>query len=197
MQCKYHPDRKAEQFCSTCYAPLCSECAEEVRPGVYTCFQCAMVREVSEGGSRLKEKRSRDSHKKRKRPWGPFQYFLVVSSVLILVMWGVILFGGHPAPASKVSLAKGGRVLLFMVDGALKRYAHYEGNRYPDSLADLVPKYLAFKQNELGFLDQLVYRKDPVKGYKLSLRHVKKGEMNLVLTAKGIEYRMTIGGRPK
>ncbi|RLB33967.1 MAG: hypothetical protein DRH12_17875, partial [Deltaproteobacteria bacterium] len=67
----------------------------------------------------------------------------------------------------------------------------------PDSLADLVPKYLAFKQNELGFLDQLVYRKDPVKGYKLSLRHVKKGEMNLVLTAKGIEYRMTIGGRPK
>lgn len=197
MQCRYHPDRAARHFCSTCHAPLCDECAEELKPGVYTCFQCAMVRQISEGGSKLSEKRSRAQGKKRAKKWGAFQYFLVVSSVLIIVMWGVILFGGQPAPASKVSLSKGGRVLLFMVDGAIKRYAHYEGNKYPDSLLDLIPKYLAFKETERTYLNQLLYKKDPVKGYKLSLRHYKKGEMNLVLTAMGIEYRVSIGGRPE
>jgi len=153
-----------------------------------------MVRQISEVGSKLSEKRSKAEEKKRRKRWGPFQYFLVVSSVLIVVMWGVILLGGQPAPASKVNLAKGGRVLLFMVDAAIKRYAHYEGHRYPESLSELVPRYLAFKGPERAYLNQLSYRKDPVKGYRLTLLYPKKGEMNLILTARGIEYHSSAGG---
>lgn len=190
MQCKFHPDNKAELFCKSCNAPLCVECAEEIRPGEYCCFQCAMLQSVSQVGSALAEKK--DKAKKTKKKWGAFQYFVLVSSMVIAVMWGVILFGGQPAPVSSMNLANKGRVLLFMVDGALKRYAHYEGKRYPETLRDLVPRYLGFKGSELAYLDLLNYERDLYKGYRLSLKHPNKSEMHLVLTAKGIEYTSKI-----
>ncbi|MBW2311255.1 MAG: hypothetical protein JRF35_09290 [Deltaproteobacteria bacterium] len=40
MKCKYHPDREAEFFCSSCNAPLCSECAEQSATGEYYCYEC-------------------------------------------------------------------------------------------------------------------------------------------------------------
>ncbi len=173
-----------------CNAPLCHECGEEVKPGVFCCFQCAMLQSVSEIGSGLKEKKAKAIEKKKKKKWafGPFQYFLVVSSVLIVVMWGVILFGGQAAPGKAAEFAKEGRVLLFMVDGALKRYAHYENNTYPSTLSDLVPKYVDLKEPDLVYLNRLKYTRDSRVGYRLSLAAPEKGEMNPVLTAGGIEY---------
>jgi len=194
MKCKYHPNREANKFCSICHVPLCDECAEELNPGTYTCFNCAMIRQLSEGGSKLTQRRS-ISQAKRKKRWGPFQYVFVLSCALIIVMWGVIIFGGRPSPSSKKGMPKAGKALLFMVDGAIKRYAHYEGNGYPDSLLDLIPKYLVIKDTELGCLKQLSYRKDPAKGYLLTLRQPKKDEAGLVLTAKGIEYMKAISGQ--
>ncbi|MBW2348363.1 MAG: B-box zinc finger protein [Deltaproteobacteria bacterium] len=190
MKCKYHKNRNAEYFCTSCNAPLCGDCVEEVRPGVYSCFQCAMLHSLSEVGSSLVEKREKASEKKaaKLRRWGPFHYFMMVSSVLILVMWGVILFGGQPAPQRTAQFAKKGRVLLFMVNGAIKRYARYEGARYPASLEELVPKYLALKKTEMHHLSKLLYERDDEVGYRLSLAKPKKGRMNLVLTGKGIRY---------
>ncbi len=189
MYCKFHPEKIAVQFCNSCGAPLCEDCAEEVRPGVYTCFQCAMLHSVSEVGSTLSEKHFKARGKKKKRrKWGAFEYFLVVSSVLVVIMWGFILFGGQPAPKAKTQVAKSGRVLLFLVDGALKRYAYYEGNRYPESLYELIPRYLNFGKSAETYLSKLLYSTDPVVGYRLSLVYPEKGKMNLVLTAKGIEY---------
>jgi len=190
MKCKYHPDREAELFCASCNAPLCKECTEEVKPGEYYCFQCAMLYSVSEGGTSIKDKREKEEERRRKekKKWGPFQYFVVVSSVLILVMWGVIIFGGQPAPSRTVDFAKKGRVLLFMVDSALKRYAHYERNRYPEKLSDLVPKYLSLRKDEIFHLNKLSYKRDPKTGYRLSLAKTKPGVMNIILSPKGIEY---------
>ena len=189
MQCKYHPERKAEFFCASCNAPLCKECAEEVKPGNYLCFQCAMIQSVSEVGTSIKEKREQEEKKKRKK-WGPFRYFVIVSSVLILVMWGYIIFGGQELPATiaTVDYGKQGRVLLFMVDGAIKRYAHYEKDKYPESLTDLIPKYLSLEGEQILHLKQLLYQLDPNTGYRLSLASPQPGEMNVVLTSKGIEY---------
>jgi hypothetical protein len=188
MQCKYHPDRPAEIFCASCNAPLCKECAEEAKPGQYYCFECAMLHSVSEVGTSMREKREKGEEKKEKKKWGPLHYFVIVCSVLILVMWGIIFFGGQKAPPREVDFAKKGRVLLFMVDGALKRYAHYEGNGYPERLSKLVPKYLSLRKEELFYLDRLLYQRDPKGGYSLSLARTKPGEMNIILSAKGIEY---------
>jgi len=188
MQCKYHPERKAEHFCASCRAPLCDECAEEVKPGSYLCFQCAMIQSVSEVGKSIEEKREEEEKKKKKR-WGPFQYFVIASSVVILVMWAYILFGGQELPPriTTIDYGKQGRVLLFTVDGALKRYAHYEGNKYPEQLTDLIPKYLSLEGSQILNLKKLVYQTNPETGYRLSLATPERGEMNVILTPKGLE----------
>jgi hypothetical protein len=198
MQCKYHPERSAKHFCDSCKAPLCEECAEETKPGYFLCFQCAMIQSVSEVGTSIKEKREQEE-KKKKRRFGAFHYFVIVSSVLILVMWGYIIFGGQELPSSitTVDYGKQGRVLLFMVDGALKRYAHYEGNRYPEKLTDLIPKYVSLQGGQIIHLQQLAYERDSDSGYRLSLAKPEPGEMDVILTPKGIEYTAPSGEEVK
>jgi hypothetical protein len=192
MQCKNHPDRRAEHLCANCGTPLCSDCAEEGKGGAYYCFQCAMLSSVSEVGTTMKDKAQKSAEKrektKEKKKWTPFHYFVGVSSVLILVMWGVIFFGGEEAPAGRADLANQPRVLLFMVDGAIKRYAHYEGNRYPATLTDLIPKYLALAGEERLHLNKLKYVRDLRLGYRLSLSKPEPGQMNIIISPKGISY---------
>jgi hypothetical protein len=190
MHCKYHPDRTAEVFCTSCNAPLCSECAEQSPSGEPYCYECAMLHSLSEVGTSIKDRRDKGEERKEKakKRWGPFGYFVIVSSVLIAVMWGVILFGKKPAPPASAEVATNDRVLLFMVDGAIKRYALYEGNTYPAELTELLPDYLSIREGEAAFLTRLTYRPDPKVGYRLSLTSPGSGEMNLILTPQGIEY---------
>jgi len=140
---------------------------------------------------RLADKKERD---KRKKNLTPFRCFVGISSMMILVMWGVILFGGQKAPAGAADLAGQPRILLFMVDGALKRYAHYESGRYPAGLTDLVPKYLSLRSEELSLLNTLAYARDFQLGYRLSLSKPKPGEMNLIISPKGIQYENPVRG---
>jgi len=195
MKCKNHPKKDAVQFCSSCGIPICEECIEEPVPGQYYCFQCAMLQTVSVVGTSLVDKRSKSDEKKsaKKKPWGPFQYFVILSSVLIAVMWGVIIFGGQAAPGKKIDFANQERVFLFMVDSSIKRYAHYEGNKYPDKLTDLVPKYLRLNKEDLNQLNRFNYLKDPNTGYQLSIAKPKAGEMNIIISPKGIKYEAKIG----
>lgn len=189
MQCKTHPNRRAEHFCAGCGIPLCNDCSEEVQPGKFYCFQCAMLTSVSAVGTTIQDKRVKAAEKREeaKKKWTPFRYFMVVGAVLILVMWGVIIFGGQQAPAGTVDLANQPRVLLFMVDSAVKRYAHYEGNQYPAKLSDLVPKYLKLPEKDLPQLQNLSYERDQALGYRLSLARPKPGE-KILITAKGVKY---------
>ncbi len=196
MQCKNHPDRQAEHFCSSCRIPLCADCAEETKPGEYYCFKCAMLVSVSAVGTSIKGKREKFAeHKaKEKKKKTPFHYFVMVSSVMILVMWGVILFGGQKAPAGAADLGNQPRVLLFMVDGALKRFAHYEGNKYPIQLVDLIPKYLPIRKEDIPLLDIVSYTPDPSLGYRLSLAKPRPGDMNVIISPKGVRYESLPGG---
>lgn len=196
MQCKHHPDRRAEHFCVSCGIPLCHDCAEETGPGKYYCFQCAMLQSVSAGGGNILDKREKASEKKllEKKKWGPFQYFVIVSSVLILVMWGVILFGGQKPPAGEIDFANQSRVLIFMVDTSIKRFAYYEGHQYPAGLKDLVPKYLSLSEKQLYLLDMLSYQKDSQKGYLLSFSKPVPGQMKITISSKGIAYEAPTDG---
>jgi len=191
MQCKTHPNRRAEHFCAGCGIPLCSDCSEEVKPGQFYCFQCAMLTSVSAVGTTIKDKRVKAADKKEKeegkKKWTPFRYFVVVAAVFILVMWGVILFGGQQAPAGTADFANQPRVLLFMIDSSIKRYAHYEGNQYPAKLSDLIPKYLRLQEKDLPQLQNLSYERDQALGYRLSFAKPKPGE-KIVITAKGVKY---------
>lgn len=192
MQCKHHPNRRADHFCASCGINICQGCAEEVKEGEYYCFQCAMLFSVSEVGTSIKDKRERAAEKKikTKGKWGPFQYFVTLCCVLIVVMWVVILFGGQKAPAGKADFAKNERVLLFMVDAAIKRYAHYEGNQYPESLSNLVPKYLPLGADDLIHLERLSYHRDRDAGYQLSMSNPEPGDMKIIISPKGIQYEL-------
>ena len=190
MNCKYHPDRTAEVFCTSCNAPLCSECAEKSESGEPYCYECAMIHSLSAVGTTLKDRKDKGEERKEraKKRWGPFGYFVIVSTVLIAVMWGVILFGKKTAPPASPELATNDRVLLFMVDGAIKRYALYQNNTYPSALTELLPDYLSIREGEAGSLKRLTYHPDPKVGYRLSITDPDSREMNLILTPKGIEY---------
>jgi hypothetical protein len=155
-----------------------------------------MLVSVSAVGTSIKGKREKIAeHKaKEKKKKTHFHYFVMVSSVMILVMWGVILFGGQKAPAGAADLGNQPRVLLFMVDGALKRFAHYEGNQYPLQLVDLIPKYLPLRKEDISLLDTVNYTRDPSVGYRLSLAKPKPGDMNIIISPKGVRYETLPGG---
>jgi hypothetical protein len=155
-----------------------------------------MLVSVSAVGTTIQGKREKVAeHKaKEKKKRAPFHYFVMVSSVMILVMWGVILFGGQKAPAGAADLGNQPRVLLFMVDGALKRFAHYEGNQYPTQLTELIPKYLSLRKEDTSLLDKVSYMRDASVGYRLSLAKPKPGDMNIIISPKGVRYETFPGG---
>lgn len=195
MNCKNHPNRQASKFCASCNIPICDDCAEEVNPGQFFCFNCAMLQTVSSVGSSLVDKKKKAREKKlvKKKEWGPFNYFVLVSSVLIVVMWGVILFGGRKAPGTAIDYGKQDRVFLFMVDNAIIRYHHYEGGHYPDNLVSLAPKYLPMANKDLHYLNNLSYVKDAsVGGYSLSLAHPKPGTLSITISPRGIKYQQIV-----
>lgn len=190
MQCKHHPDREAVHFCTNCKIPLCGDCAEEEKPGNYFCFECAMLHSVSEVGTTLKDKREKSAKKKEKekKKWGSFQYFLVVAGAIILGMWGYIIFGGEEVPASRVNFGNQPRILLFMVDGAIKRFAEDERQKYPEKITDLIPKYLTLAKDDFAHINNLSYVRSDGAGYRLSLKRPRPGQMNIIITPQGIQY---------
>jgi hypothetical protein len=149
-----------------------------------------MVQSVSQVGTSLKDKREKSAKKKEKekKKWGPFQYFLTVSGVLILSMWGFIIFGGQEVPTSRVDFKNQPRILMFMVDGAIKRFADDERQKYPEKLTDLIPKYLNMTKVDLAHLKTLLYVRNKEAGYRLSLKTTKPGQMNVIITPQGIQY---------
>ena len=190
MKCKHHPNRDALHYCSSCGIPICADCTEEVKPGDYYCFQCAMFRTVAGVGVTLKDKREKSVEKKagKKIKLGPFHYFVMICSVMIVVMWGVILFGGQKPVGKPLDVDQNPRVFLFLVNNAIKRHHHYERGMFPDKLEDLVPRYMPLNKEDMVHFNKLAYRKDKEKGYTLSFVKSKPGEMKITISSEGITY---------
>lgn len=191
MKCKNHPEREASQFCSSCNIPICDNCAEEVNPEEFFCFNCAMLQAVSTVGTSIADKKDKGDGKsvKAKKQWGPFHYFVIASCVVISVMWTIILFGGEETPGKKIDYANQERVFLFMIDSSIKRYHNYEGNNYPERLIELIPKYLRMADEDIQYLDMLAYRIDAGGGYNLTLANPKPGSLSIILSSQGIKYK--------
>jgi hypothetical protein len=154
-----------------------------------------MLSSVSAVGTSIKGKREKvaDEKVKKKVKLSAFHYFVIGAGVLILAMWGFILFGGVKPPTDTVDVTQNSRVLLFLVDSAIKRYAHYEGNNYPERLTDLIPKYLSLGDSQATQLIGLYYERDPEIGYRLALANPTPGEMRIIITPGGIQYQLPPG----
>jgi len=153
-----------------------------------------MMTSISAVGATIRDKKERaaDGRAKVKKKLTVFHYFIILTSTLILVMWAFILFGGQEFPdfEGNVNLAGNTRILLFMVDGGIKNYAHANGSIYPERLPDLVPDYLSIGSDQLRHLALLSYEKDSKIGYRLFLADPKPGEMRIIISAHGIQYQL-------
>ena len=136
----------------------------------------------------------KEQEENRKKDWGPFHLYLLISAALIIAMWGLIIRGGEPPPPRTAHFVERPTLLLFLVDGAIKRYAHYEGSGYPERLSDLLPRYVRLGRDELSCIDTLSYRRDPTGGYRLALVDRRTGDVIIILSPQGIVYMGPSGG---
>ena len=129
---------------------------------------------------------SEELKENRKKEWGMFHLYLLISAALIIAMWGVIIRGGEPPPPRTAHIVERPTVLLFLIDTAIRRYAHYEERGYPEQLSDLHPKYIPLRKEELSRLEMLSYSTDPTEGYRLSLIDRRAGDVIIMLSPQGI-----------
>jgi hypothetical protein len=122
----------------------------------------------------------------RKKEWGMFHLYLLISAALIIAVWGVIIRGGEPPPVRTAHVVERPTVLLFFVDTAIRRYAHHEERGYPEQLSDLHPKYVPLRKEELSCLEVLSYSTDPSGGYRLALLDRSAGGVIIMLSPDGI-----------
>lgn len=130
--------------------------------------------------------RSEERKENQKNKWGLFHLYVLVSAALIIAMWGVIIRGGEPPPPRTLHVVERPTVCLFLVDGAIKRYTHYEGRGYPARLSELLPRYLPIPKEKLSCLDTLSYSTDPRGGYRLTLTDRNTGDVIIMLSPQGI-----------
>jgi len=61
----------------------------------------------------------KEQEENRKKDWGPFHLYLLISAALIIAMWGLIIRGGEPPPPRTAHFVERPTLLLFLVDGAI------------------------------------------------------------------------------
>ena len=137
--------------------------------------------------------RPKDEVEDLKKHWGTFHIYLLISATLIIAMWGLIIRGGEPPPPRTAPVVERPTVLLFLIDTALRRYAHYEERGYPEQLSDLHPKYIPLRQKELASLERFSYSADPAEGYRLGLIDHSTGNVTIILAPQGIVYMLPSG----
>jgi len=118
--------------------------------------------------------------------WGPFHLTLLISAAVIIALLGVIIRGGEPPPPRTIRVIERPTLILFLVDGALRRCTHYEGTGYPERLSDLPVKYMPIKKEDFLSLEMLSYSTDATEGYRLSLTDRDTGDVIMVLSPQGI-----------
>jgi hypothetical protein len=133
--------------------------------------------------------RSKKRKENQKNNWGLFHLYVLVSAALIIAMWGVIIRGGEPPPARTLHVVERPTVCLFLVDGAIRRYTHYQGGGYPAKLSELLPRYFPIPKEKLSCLDTLSYSTDPRGGYRLTLTDRSTGDVIIMLSPQGVINR--------
>ncbi len=96
MECKHHPNRQADHLCTICGVPMCKNCSQVVTGDRDYCFHCAMFDSIltADNSGRDEGAEPAEQTLRENRKWSPFQYFSIVSSLLLLIMWIVVVFGG-------------------------------------------------------------------------------------------------------
>ena len=194
MKCDNHPDRYATTKCLSCRASLCDECTVPLDDGRLMCDQCSLLTILQERHQKAKDKfqakkRNRDisaAHKKRLgyiRKWAP------IFGILILVLIGANYYLNIPIIESQaIDLEQHPDAMMLVLDQAIRDYAENNEGHVPNTLDELIGKYLPPEQIKLKHLNQFVYVRKSDNSYTIWPKDPKSSPIpDFILTEKGLE----------
>lgn len=192
MSCVFHPDRDSVAHCDQCDADLCEDCTLRVEDGHTVCHRCMLALSLNDVKSEtsMREQEEEDRRVGLHKKWRPtyIELVLTIGLVLVLILVGLRFYWDQTELRSAITVDVTDPVeLLAEFQELLARYAVANGNRYPDSLHELLPRYLNDAAANLRVLRYLDYNLNEREGYLLRLRPGSpvSGE-NLIATAEDI-----------
>ncbi|MEE9527224.1 MAG: hypothetical protein V3W07_06115 [Syntrophobacteria bacterium] len=192
MACVYHPDRDSVAYCDHCEAELCESCTLHVEDGRSACHRCMLALSLSDVKSEttMREQEEEDQRVGLHKKWRPtyIESVLIIGLVLVLGLVGLRFYWDRTELKSAITLDVTDPVeLLAEVQTILAHYSVANGNRYPDSLHELLPSYLNDAAENRRVLRYLDYNLNVREGYLLRIKPESpiSGE-NLIATAQDI-----------
>ncbi len=192
MACVYHPDRDSVAYCDHCEAELCESCTLHVEDGRSACHRCMLALSLSDVKSEttMREQEEEDQRVGLHKKWRPtyIESVLIIGLVLVLGLVGLRFYWDRTELKSANTLDVTDPVeLLAEVQTILAHYSVANGNRYPDSLHELLPSYLNDAAENRRVLRYLDYNLNVREGYLLRIKPESpiSGE-NLIATAQDI-----------
>ena len=192
MGCVYHPDRDSAAYCDQCEAELCESCTLRVENGGTVCHRCMLALSLNDVKSEttMREQEEEDLRVGLHKKWRPtyIESVLTIGLVLVLGLVGLRFHWDRTELKSAITLDATDPVeLLAEFQAILAHYSVANGNSYPDSLHELLPRYLNDAAENLSVLRYLEYNPNEREGYLL---RIKPGSpipgANLIATAQDI-----------
>ena len=192
MGCVYHPDRDSVAYCDQCEAELCESCTLRVEDGRSVCHRCMLALSLNDVKSEttIREQEEEDLRVGLHKKWRPtyIESVLTIGLVLVLGLVGLRFYWDRTELKSAITLDVTDPVeLLAEFQSTLAHYSVANGNRYPDSLHELLPSYLNDAAENRRVLRYLDYNLNEREGYLLRIKPESaiSGE-NLIATAEDI-----------
>lgn len=192
MGCVYHPDRDSIAYCDKCEAELCEDCTLRVEDGHTVCHRCMLALSLNDVKSEtsMREQEEEDQRVGLHKKWRPtyIELVLTIGLLLVLALVGLKFYWDRTELRSAITLDVTDPVeLLAEFQQLLARYAVANGNRYPDTLHELLPRYLNDAAENLRVLRYLEYNLNERQGYLLRFKPESpvSGD-NLIATAEDI-----------
>jgi hypothetical protein len=175
MSCVYHPSRDSITFCDNCEAALCQSCVIRLEDRRTLCHRCMLAVSLEDVKSEttVREQEEEERRVGLQKKWRPTYIHLVlaVGLTVLLILLALRLYWNQtePRPAVVLDISEPVEVLAALQE-TLARYAVDHGNRYPDSLYDLMPAYLPDLDVNNKALPNLEYNLDEKNGYLLRIK---------------------------
>ncbi len=196
MKCDNHPDRYATTKCLSCRASLCDECTVPLDDGRLMCDRCSLLIILQERHQKAREKlqakkQERDlgaAHKKRLgyiRKWAPIFGGLII--VLIVTNYYLSI----PIIESQViDLEQHPDAMMLVLDQAIRNYAEDNEGYPPNTLGELIGKYLPPEKIKLKHLNRFVYVRKSDNAYRIWPKQQKSSPIpDFIVTEKGLELK--------
>jgi len=179
MKCINHPDKDAITQCLVCKTPLCEECAIPVESGGFKCTNCTLrttIQEMSQmRQERLKGKEIRrvdeEEAKKKKRLYR--RILIPISIGVVIAIAQVFLYFGSSIPElEKFVASQQPLVTAIIIDEAIRDYAEDHGGTFPQSLGEVLGRYISPDVITPRDLEDFHYKRISPRSYELRPKKV-------------------------